>query len=598
MLVGFDTEYTFRRVQEMGRRLHGDIATMQPVCACLYFESGTEVRFCDRWERLQDFFADPQFTFVVHGCHAEALFCEQVGVRFPEKFIDTLLMSVMVLHAKGFRLPGGVYKQAALANIATRYGIPLLWENEKDAIRDSIMRGTHVQDFGMDRVMDYCLEDARAVVHLCNLVREDMRKSCGPHAEKNFTQLYQPYALVMAAAARKGIRFDTAGWDQLLELAPRYRNRLLRTMRNFGYDHEGQGIGDTAFRRMIRTLGLERTWPKTATGQLSTKEDHLKAFRHQHGAILAVHKLTKFDAFMTQDYGARVDSDGKLRCGILPLAQRSSRNSTTSPNLKGIPGELRPLLLPDKGCAFVHFDFSQQEPGVAGFLSGDRALMDDFANGDVYINLGKRMGLILPDMTAAEIKAIRKKVLKSLMLAILYGKSARSIATDVPCSYGEAVMHLSNFSSTYHRRFAWLRNYVATSLQRGWAENVIGFRAAFNVIDPRERNHIARSCQNFPVQSSAAACFQVTGLFLADFGADIRLPLHDAYLLNVPKDPAALGAAKAQIHAATIHASSLIFPGLAVKQEIEVLDRFAKDGEQNSFTNWVRTLQEELCGVQ
>lgn len=597
MLVGFDTEYSYGRVLQFNKP-HGDISTMRPVCACLYFESGEEYRFTDRWERLQGFFENPEYTFVVHGCHAEAQFCECVGLRFPQNFIDTLLMSVMVLHAKIFHLAGGVYKNASLAKISTRYGIPLFWEKDKDAIRDSIMRGTHLEEFGMEAVLAYCLDDARAVVRLYGPLSQDLRRTCGQFADKNLTQLYQPYSLVMAAAARKGIRFDTSSWGRLLELAPLYRERLLGTMRMHGYDHDGEGIGDRAFRRLIGNLGLDATWPKTPTGQFSTKEDHLKSHRHHHEALNAIYKLTKFDAFMNQDMGARVDSDGRLRCGILPLAQRSGRNSTIAPNLMGMPCELRPLLLPDEGCKFIHFDYSQQEPGVGAYISGDQALVEDFSDGDVYVNLGRRIGLVKPDMTAEQVKNVRKNILKSLMLAIIYGKSARSISRDIPCSYGAAVMHLANFASTYNRLFAWLRNYVAVSLERGWAENIIGFRAAFDVANPAERSHVARSCQNFPIQSSAAACFQATGLYLADLGADIRLPLHDAYLLNVLDEPHALAMGRAQVESATFHANNLIFPGLAVKREIEVLDRFAKDGKTNSFLNWVAELQRELCGVK
>jgi DNA polymerase I-like protein with 3'-5' exonuclease and polymerase domains len=230
-------------------------------------------------------------------------------------------------------------------------------------------------------------------------------------------------------------------------------------------------------------------------------------------------------------------------------------------------------------------------------LSGDLALIEDFARGDVYINLGERMGLVRPGMSPAEVKAVRQAVLKALLLAILFEKTARSIARDVPCPYREAVLHLHNFASTYPRLFAWLHNYVATAMERGWAENIIGFRAAFNVADPRERGHIARSAQNFVVQSSACACFQLTGLYLADFGADIRLPLHDAYLLNVPDDPKSLGEARAWVEAATEAATNQLFPGLAVKRDIEELHVFAKDGQQGSLVNWLASLEGELCGV-
>jgi DNA polymerase-1 len=402
----------------------------------------------------------------------------------------------------------------------------------------------------------------------------------------------------MAEAQIRGMRFDMAGWDRLQLVAPRYRERLLALMRASGYDHDGEGIGGRGFRRMITNLGLDRTWPRTPTGQFSTREDDLKSFRHQHPAIDATHRLVKFDAFMNQDVGSRVDRDGRLRCSILPLAQRSGRNSTVGPNLMGIPGELRPLLLPDEGCRWLHFDYSQQEPGVAGFISNDRNLLHDFTTGDVYKNLGLRMGLIRSDMPPDVIRSIRNKVLKALMLSILYGKSAAGIARDLPCTLHQAVLHLQQFARTYSRVVTWLKNYVAVSMEQGWAENIIGYRACYKVLDPRSRAHVARSCQNFVIQSSAAACFQVTGLYLADFGADIRLPQHDAYLLNVPDNAKAIAEAEEQVAAATASANQKVFPGLVVKRDIEVLSRFAKDGKEDSFEKWVASLEEVPCGSE
>ena len=345
--------------------------------------------------------------------------------------------------------------------------------------------------------------------------------------------------------------------------------------------------------RLVENLGLKSEWPRTPTGRLSAKEDDIKiaANRHEHPALVALHRRAAFDGFMGQNFGGLVDLDGKIRCGILPLAQRSGRNSTVAPNLAGMPGELRPLLLPDEGCRFQHFDFSQQEPGIAGYLSGDQGLISDFANGDVYINLGSRLRLITEQMPEADRRQVRSGILKALMLSILYGKSARSISRDVGRSYGEATVLLLNFKSAYPRLFAWLKQFVAMSLERGWAENIIGFRAAFNVPDPREHGHVARSCQNFPIQSSAAACFQLTGLYLGQFGSDIRLPQHDAYLVNVPDDPQALADEHLRIVSATTHATQELFPGLAVKRDIEQLSCFAKDGKVDSLEKLLSTLE-------
>jgi DNA polymerase I-like protein with 3'-5' exonuclease and polymerase domains len=591
MLVGFDTEFRFRRRCRIGNAFHGDVTTLQPVCACLAFEDGRKIYATDRWENLRPILEDPGYTLVVHGCHAERLFCEQVGLPCSTNFMDTMLMAVMLLHAKSHEQGDSVYYHASLARMAARYGILHPSADDKDSIRNSILRGTYLEDFGMARVLEYCRDDARTCLQLLRPLLADFKATCGPSAERNLSQLYQPYSLLMATTANKGIRFDLDGWGRVLEIAPSYRARLIAEMRAAGYDHEGEGLGQRGFRRMITNLGLEKTWRRTPTGMFSTKGDDLKAFRRVP-AIDAAYKLEKFDTFMGQDIGRLVDADGRLRCSILPLAQRTGRNSTVKPNLMGIPAELRPLLLPDEGCKFVHFDFSQQEPGIAAYLSGDEGLLNDFAGQDVYRNLGLRMGLLTSDMPEMTIRRIRNSILKALMLSIIYGKSARGIARDLPCSLHQAELHLGQFARTYPRLCAWLKNYVGVALRRGWAENVIGYRAAFNVLNPRARGHIARSAQNFPIQSSAAACFQIAGIHLSDFGADLRLPLHDAYLLNVVDEPAEMREAVERIKAATTAASKQLFPDLAVRVDIEVLPCFAKDGKIDSFREWIAYLEE------
>src|SRR5207249_2161671 len=163
-------------------------------------------------------------------------FCDSVGLRFPERFYDTQLVGLLILHALKFYLPGGAYNHARLGDLTTRYGIPFPWGDRKDVIRDSIMRGTFLSDYGMEIVLAYCRDDARACVDLLHPLLADLGRLGGPNAENNLRELYQPYALHMARAARSGFRFDIAAWDHLLELAPRYRRRLLAVMNKYGYD--------------------------------------------------------------------------------------------------------------------------------------------------------------------------------------------------------------------------------------------------------------------------------------------------------------------------------------------------------------------------
>jgi DNA polymerase-1 len=416
-------------------------------------------------------------------------------------------------------------------------------------------------------------------------------EACGPNALRNLTQLYRPFAQVMDGTARAGLRFDRDAWGRLEELAPAHRGRLLAVMRAAGYDHDGPGLGTGGFGRMIVHLGLAAHWPRTLTGAFRAATGELKARRDLAPAIKAAYDLIRFDDLLGQRLGDRIDRDGRIRCGILPLAQRSSRTSTVRPNLMGIPSELRPLPVPDGGCVFIHFDFCQQEAGVATFLSRDLGLLHDFGEGDVYVNAGRRLGLVRAGMTDQEIRSVRNSLLKMLWLSIIYGKSAFGLARDLGWSVAEAAAQLGAFRAAYPRLFNWLEAHVAQTLHRGWAESFIGFRAAFNVAEPDRRGHVARSAQNFPIQAAAQACFQVTGMHLADMGADIRLPLHDAFLLNVPDDPGVIARTREMIKAATTAAGNQLFPGLPVKTDVHVLTRFAKVEDEGSLERILNTLE-------
>src|SRR5262245_29939756 len=51
-------------------------------------------------------------------------FCQQTGLRFPSRFYDTLLMTVLTIHAQLHDPPGGAYAQAGLVNLTARFRIP------------------------------------------------------------------------------------------------------------------------------------------------------------------------------------------------------------------------------------------------------------------------------------------------------------------------------------------------------------------------------------------------------------------------------------------------------------------------------------------
>ncbi len=232
MLVGFDTEFNSERLVSVSADIkHLDASCLRPVCACLHFEDGRELRLAENFEQLQAFFDDPRYCFVVHNAQAEWKFCKAAGLRFPKRHFDTFLAAVMVLHASAFNLVGGVYKYASLANMMAKYHLPFIAGGEKDEIRNAILKNEHVERFGMARVLDYCMNDAKATLALFAALQKDLKEQCGPRAQSNLFDVYQPYALAMAEASWKGLRLDQSAWERLTAIAPNYRRQRVAVMR-------------------------------------------------------------------------------------------------------------------------------------------------------------------------------------------------------------------------------------------------------------------------------------------------------------------------------------------------------------------------------
>src|SRR5262249_17889826 len=152
------TEFSYRSGRSRGGEYRGDASTWYPVCACIVYEDGRELHFdgTDGWAALREALRDERYTFVVHGCAAEEGFCRRLGIPFPRRYTDTLLMSVMLLHAEAHKHADRAYAYSGLADMAARYGIPHFSGRDKDVIRDSILRGTYLEEFGMPRVLRYC----------------------------------------------------------------------------------------------------------------------------------------------------------------------------------------------------------------------------------------------------------------------------------------------------------------------------------------------------------------------------------------------------------------------------------------------------------
>ena len=88
------------------------------------------------------------------------------------------------------------------------------------------------------------------------------------------------------------------------------------------------------------------------------------------------------------------------------------------------------MIKPEPGRAVAYVDYSQQEFGIAGALSGDRAMMGAYSSGDPYLTFAKQAGAVPADATKQS-HPQQRDLFKVCSLAVLYGMGAHSLAVKL-----------------------------------------------------------------------------------------------------------------------------------------------------------------------
>jgi DNA polymerase-1 len=283
-------------------------------------------------------------------------------------------------------------------------------------------------------------------------------------------------------------------------------------------------------------------------GKYSTREETLREVerRDVHPAVRPFRLHRYFQRLADSELlaGTLVAPDGRQRCSLDQLRSASGRIASARPNLIGLDGRLRPVVEAPPGWVLVELDYSQKEVGVAGAEWHDADLVTQFNQGDSYAGvaqlfyadqLSDREQALSPAEFGKARKDLRKAV-KSLVLGILYGKGAQSIAADFKCTVEHAEAELRRFFDLFPQARDLADAAVRRSLRRGYGLTVTGLRRFIEPGEGRFRN----AMRNHPIQGGAAAIFKTALLRIDGYfrgtSTQLLLPRHDSILVLTPAD--------------------------------------------------------------
>ncbi|WP_043320527.1 DNA polymerase I [Microbulbifer sp. HZ11] len=409
----------------------------------------------------------------------------------------------------------------------------------------------------LDKAGPYAAEDADITLRLhrelsCRLGKE-------PSLEKVLDEIEMPLVPVLTHIERNGAYIDAA----MLKKQSGELEEKMRALEQQAYDEAGEefNLGST---KQLGTILFEKleipVIKKTPKGAPSTAEPVLQelALSHKLPALIMQYRgMAKLKNTYTDKLPLMIDpATGRVHTSYHQAVAATGRLSSSDPNLQNIPirteegRRIRQAFVADPringGSAIVAADYSQIELRIMAHLSGDKGLLDAFAEG---ADIHRATAAEVFEVPVDEVSDEQRRRAKAINFGLIYGMSAFGLAKQLDIPRGDAQTYIDRYFERYPGVLAYMENTRKQAADKGYVETLFGRRLYLPEINSRngmQRQAAERTAINAPMQGTAADIIKramiAVDAWLRDEKLETRLimQVHDELVLEVPADERAL----------------------------------------------------------
>jgi DNA polymerase I len=322
---------------------------------------------------------DP-FLTVGFALSAEAGSFLNVGWSFPMPAIDLYAEYVTIHNTEMSYGEDGRKPGPDLIEACKRYGVVGMDKEHKESMRSLAYTKTDHTPEEIALLQDYCIEDCRMVMRLYRAML--------PHIDLLRAPIRGAFMMEIERIRWRGIPIDVPTY-RLAEqhtpaIVPKMRAELNRKL---GAEVYFQDV----FKRRAMFEVMRRNEipipidPKTGKPSCATKL--IKSMIETYPPLKDYYEDKRMiDAL--KNLKLEIGSDNRNRFWFNPFGTKTGRNNpSTNRALFGLPHTMRSFMKPERGMAIAQIDYGNQEAGISGFLSNDRAAIEDYLSGDLYRKL-------------------------------------------------------------------------------------------------------------------------------------------------------------------------------------------------------------------
>ncbi len=366
-----------------------------------------------------------------------------------------------------------------------------------------------------------------------------------------FATMELPLALVLAEMEKAGVKVDTGLLKSMSRDMERQIADLTREIHALAGGEFNLNSPVQLREILFERLGLQSGKKTAKTRERSTAEDVLEELALTHELprkILEYRSVQKLKSTYVDALPAMVlPETGRIHASFNQTVAATGRISSSDPNLQNIPirtsegRRIREAFVAEPGHVLLSADYSQIELRVLAHLSRDRTLADTFRRGeDVHARTAQEVFGTLSAVPEDE----RRRVAKMINYALLYGKTAFTLAQDIGVSRKEAEAFIATYFARYPGVKAYIDGLVEEARRTGTVRTLLGRLRRLPDLNAKNfqvRMEAERQARNTPIQGSAADLIKKA---MIDLHHELRerrmasrlvLQIHDELLLEVPE---------------------------------------------------------------